>query len=256
MRKLKHVMKNIPLKTFISYSHQNAAEKDRLITFLYVMTDAGLISLWHDAEIPVGATWQKEISKHLRDSDILLYLVSADSLASENCRKELEFSLEKKIRIVPIILEDCDWKNHQLSDFQALPEKAKPINEWRVKSLGWQSVVEGLRQVVKEMETFESERQQRTTEPLWLEDPISGYRSIAVDAFQRMVAYVSAAEQRLQLPEPAINEATVQQLQRHLQHRMNETRAFLKIENHYRGEAERFLKTLTIVKRPPLLNTP
>ena len=34
-----------------------------------------------------------------------------------------------------IILEHCDWQQHQLSEFQALPDRGKPINEWQPESI-------------------------------------------------------------------------------------------------------------------------
>ncbi|MDE0635587.1 MAG: toll/interleukin-1 receptor domain-containing protein [Candidatus Poribacteria bacterium] len=143
------------LKLFITYSHGNKKEKDRIIIYLKVMRAEGLISVWHDDDILGGDKWQEEIfSKHLPNSDILLYLVSSSSIVSENCNKELEIALAKGIRVIPIILEACDWKSHLLGKFQAFPEKGLPINEWTPKSKGFQSVVEGLRKVVEaEMES-------------------------------------------------------------------------------------------------------
>ncbi|RKU38795.1 hypothetical protein C6496_04635 [Candidatus Poribacteria bacterium] len=143
-----------PLKVFITYSHTDSVEKDKLITRLAVMKREGLISIWHDNEILGSDKWREEIfSTNLPNSDILLYLVSAESLASENCNKELAIALDEKIRVIPIILEDCDWKNDQLSDFQAFPERGKPINEWQPESKGWQSVVDGVRKTVHEMQS-------------------------------------------------------------------------------------------------------
>ena len=143
-----------PLKLFITYAHKNAEAKDKLITHLAVMKREGLISIWHDNEILGGDKWREEIfSTNLPNSDILLYLVSADSLASENCNKELAIALDEKIRVIPIILEDCDWKNDRLSDFQAFPDKGKPINEWQPESKGWQNVVDGIRKVINRMQS-------------------------------------------------------------------------------------------------------
>ena len=142
-----------PLKVFIAYAHTDSAAKDKLITRLAVMKSEGLIDIWHDNEITGGDTWREEIfSTHLPDSDLLLYLVSADSLDSENCNKELAIALKENIRSIPIILEDCDWLNHQLSDFQAFPDKGLPINEWQPESKGWQNVVDGVRKTVDEMQ--------------------------------------------------------------------------------------------------------
>ena len=143
-----------PLKVFITYAHTDSAAKDKLITRLAVMKSEGLIDIWHDNEITGGDTWREEIfSTHLPDSDMLLYLVSADSLDSENCNKELAIALKENIRSIPIILEDCDWLNHQLSDFQAFPDKGLPINEWQPESKGWQSVVKGIRKAIATMQS-------------------------------------------------------------------------------------------------------
>ena len=153
-----------PLKGFITYAHKNTTAKDELIMRLAVMQQRNELVTWHDAEMTGGDKWREEIFKHLADSDILLYLVSAASLASENCNKELAEAVSSDIRIIPIILEDCDWEYHQLSDFQAFPDKGKPINEWQPESKGWQNVVAGIRKVVEEMQPSI----QKETLPEWV----------------------------------------------------------------------------------------
>ena len=157
-----------PLKVFITYSHRDKAAKNTLIDRLAVMRQQGLITIWHDNEILPGDRWYEDIAENLVGSDILLYLVSASSLASENCNKELGEALDIKIRVSPIILEDCDWKNHQLGDIEALPDKGKPINEWQPESSGWQNVVEGIRKVVGEMQALTSENAKKEILPEWV----------------------------------------------------------------------------------------
>ena len=141
------------LKVFITYAHKNSEAKDKLITYLAVMKQNGLIDVWHDNEILPGDKWQDEIFNNLADSDILIYLTCPYSLASENCNKELTAALNPNIRVIPIILEHCDWENHQLSEFQVLPEGVKPINEWQPESKGWKSVVDGIRKTVTDMQS-------------------------------------------------------------------------------------------------------
>ncbi|MYD62900.1 MAG: tetratricopeptide repeat protein [Gemmatimonadetes bacterium] len=77
-------------------------------------------------------------------------------------------ALSRKIRILPIILEDCDWQNHQLSDIQALPDQGKPINEWQPESKGWQNVVAGLRNVVDKIRAQASDIAQEETLSEWI----------------------------------------------------------------------------------------
>ena len=144
---------NASIRLFITYSHKDIKAKDRLITYLATMKREGLINIWHDNEILPGDTWRDSISKNLTEADILLYLVSGNSLASENCNRELAEALNANIRIIPIILESCDWLDHQLSDFQVLPEKGSPINLWENESEGWQSTVAGIQEVIHQIQT-------------------------------------------------------------------------------------------------------
>ena len=145
---------NKPLKVFITYSRKDREAKHRLIRSLAVMKRQGLIEIWHDEKILGGDRWQEEIfSIHVPTSDLLLYLVSAESLASENCYKELEIALKKGIRVIPIIFADCDWKNDQLSDFQGFPDNGLPITKWNNESEGWQNVVDGIRKTISKLES-------------------------------------------------------------------------------------------------------
>ena len=143
--------KNNSIKLFITYAHKDIEAKDKLITYLAAMKREGLISIWHDNEIVPGDTWRDSISNTLAETDILFYLVSADSLASKNSNRELAEALNANIRVVPIILEHCNWLNHQLSDFEVLPDKGKPISEWEPEGKGWQNVVAGVRKAIDKM---------------------------------------------------------------------------------------------------------
>ncbi len=142
-----------PLKIFITYADKTKAAKNKLIESLAVMKRKGLISVWHDIAMIGDDKWREDIFKHLADSDMLLYLVSAASLASENCNRELAEALSAKIRVIPIILERCDWQSHQLSDLQALPAEGKPINEWFPDSVGWQNVAEGIQKAIDKIQS-------------------------------------------------------------------------------------------------------
>ena len=120
-----------------------------MITRLALLKREGIVDIWHDNEILPGDKWRDTIFSNLADSDLLLYLTSA--YKSENCNKELTAALNAEIRVIPIILERCDWGKHEISALQALPDRANPINTWQPENDGWQNVVEGIRRVVENM---------------------------------------------------------------------------------------------------------
>jgi len=158
------------IKAFITYSHKDTKYKEELEVFLSVMKRSGEITSWSDNEILAGDVWREKISENLLDSDILLFLTSAYSLGSTDCNKELTEALEnrKDIHLIPIILESCDWQNHQISDFQALPTDDKhnliPICDWRPESRAWQVVVGGIRARVEALRKEATEQPTDHTE--------------------------------------------------------------------------------------------
>lgn len=144
---------NEPLKGFITYSHDDTEAKNELRKRLAVMEQQNELVTWDDGQLmPEDGALQEDILKNVADSDLLLYLVSAASLASKNCNRELAEAIKGGKRVIPIILEHCDWLKHQLNDFQAYPDGGVPITKWKDESEGWQNVVEGIRKVIDKMQ--------------------------------------------------------------------------------------------------------
>ena len=68
---------------FISYSHKDEREKDRLLSHLGVLQRQGLIGLWSDDHIGAGANWKKEISEAMAQARVAILLISANFLTSD-----------------------------------------------------------------------------------------------------------------------------------------------------------------------------
>ena len=85
-----------PLKGFITYSHENTKAKKELRKRLVVMEQNDELITWDDGQLTPGdGALQEDILEKVADSDLLLYLVSAASLASKNCNKELAEAINK-----------------------------------------------------------------------------------------------------------------------------------------------------------------
>lgn len=143
----------MPTHGFISYSHVDEKALDRLHKHLAVVQREGLLSAWFDHAILPGSDLGQEIETKLRKSDVFLALVSPDYLASNYCyEKEFEYALalaqEGTIRIVPVILEPCDWLSSPLSKFMALPKDGKPVSEWTNANNAYLDIVTGMRRIL------------------------------------------------------------------------------------------------------------
>lgn len=140
------------VSVFISYSHADDRVLERLHKHLAMLQREGLISTWFDHAILPGSELEKEISDQLDRSDIFVALISADYLDSKYCyEKEFEHALTLyeagRIRIIPVIVEPCDWLSSDFQKFLALPKDGKPISDWTNTNTAYLDIVNGLRRL-------------------------------------------------------------------------------------------------------------
>jgi len=155
------------MKTFISYARNDSNACKQLRIHLEVLRKERLIDLWYDLKMPAGAEFDRMINEKLESSDLFLFLVSPDFLNSGPCCREMCRALERQrageASVIPIILRLCDWQNSPLGEFQALPDDAKPIIQWKHKDEAYFSVVKGIRELLETTEAF-SVRQKKLDE--------------------------------------------------------------------------------------------
>lgn len=141
------------MKAFISYSHKDESALDQLHTHLVPLQREGFIDTWFDREILAGSGIDSEVDEELRSCELFLPLVSPNFLASDYCvEREMQQALKRheagEIRIVPIIVEPCDWASSELRKLKALPKDGKPISEWTNPNNAYLDIVEELRRIV------------------------------------------------------------------------------------------------------------
>lgn len=118
------------------------------------MTRGGHIETWYDRDILAGSDLNAEIERELELADIFLLLVSPDFIASDYCvEREMARALERhatgKARVVPIIVEECDWKAMgELRQLKAVPTDGKAISEWANANTAYLNVVQELRRII------------------------------------------------------------------------------------------------------------
>lgn len=102
------VLLNMPI--FISYSHDNKEFVDQLAMQLVHRN----VNVWLDRwELSIGDSIIDKVQEAVDGASALLVILSKASIASEWCKKELSSGFlreleEKRVVVMPVLLEDCD----------------------------------------------------------------------------------------------------------------------------------------------------
>ncbi len=143
-----------PIKIFIAYSRLDADYLKELQKYLRPLNRKKTIEIWYDGEIIPGTKWAVEINQHLNAADIILLLITANSLSSdyfynEEMQKALQRHEKGEAKVIPVILRYCTWRLFdELSELQALPKDGIPLSHWSDDAEAYTNVVEELHRVV------------------------------------------------------------------------------------------------------------
>lgn len=143
------------LRAFISYSHSDEHALERFTKHLAMLKRDGTLVEWFDQKIAPGGDIDAAVSANLDLCDLFVPLISADFLSSGYCYDlELKRALERhdqgSMRVVPVIIQPCDWKASALGRLKALPKDGKPVADWTNENTAWLDVVAQLRNLADE----------------------------------------------------------------------------------------------------------
>jgi len=119
---------------FISYSHKDEDWKNRLLTQLEVLQYEDIIDLWEDRRIDAGEDWYEEIQEGINKANVAILLISADFITSKFIRSEevpklIERREKEGIRIFPVVIKPCPWKQVKwLARMNLRPKDGRPIS--------------------------------------------------------------------------------------------------------------------------------
>lgn len=121
-----------PMSVFISYAHADQQYAQLLRAHLEALRRANVIEIWSDRVISAGTQWAEEIDSHLRSSQIILLLISADFLASGYCygneaKTALGMHDAGEATVIPIIVRPCMWQSTPFAKLQVLPRDGRAL---------------------------------------------------------------------------------------------------------------------------------
>ena len=89
---------------FISYAH-----KDTDIVFpILSQLQARGYRIWYDDGIAPGSEWPENIAQHLNGAAMTMAFISPNSMASPNCRREINFALSRQKAFLSVVLNPTE----------------------------------------------------------------------------------------------------------------------------------------------------
>ena len=85
---------------FISYAHKDS---DTVLRIMNSLQSAGY-RIWYDDGIIPGSEWPENIAMHLNDAAMVIAMISPNSMASHNCRREINFALSKQKPVLSVVV--------------------------------------------------------------------------------------------------------------------------------------------------------
>lgn len=143
-------IKKEKVKIFFSYAHKDREYLEEFKEYIKIFERNELVERWDDNELIVGEKWDYSIKEKIYSADIIIFLLSSTSLASDHIyNHELKIAFELKEMgesyVVPIIIKECLWDMTEFSEFQILPLDGKAVNSWTIREEAWASVSRGLK---------------------------------------------------------------------------------------------------------------
>lgn len=139
---------------FISYSFKDEEYKRGLTSHFRGLIGTRAIKAWDGRAILPGEDWDQEIKKKLEEADVILFLISADFMDSDYINDvEIKNAIDRRdkqqVKIIPVIVRPCDFDNHPLNKYLAVPTHRKAISQWANKDEAYLDIVTHIKRILK-----------------------------------------------------------------------------------------------------------
>jgi TIR domain len=124
-----------PVDLFYSYVPEDAALLQKLVSQLRLLEKRGLMRGWHRGLIEGGKPVREQIDEHLERARVVLLLVSADYVASEEAygaemKRALERHEDGSCVVLPVLLRPvAGWHDAPFGKLAPLPSNGRPVTD-------------------------------------------------------------------------------------------------------------------------------
>lgn len=147
------------LNLFISYCHANKPYEREARRTLQPLVDEQRIRINSDQDLLAGQRIRKKNDERIRQSDIIVFLLTREFIASPECQREWDLAKEEKEpgferRRIPLLIGYCPWPDLlKDEDLLIIPNNATPLQSYDNTDEGWLEIYSKIKSVVSSIET-------------------------------------------------------------------------------------------------------
>ncbi|MBQ3055764.1 MAG: toll/interleukin-1 receptor domain-containing protein [Oscillospiraceae bacterium] len=89
---------------FFSYAH---ADRD-VVEKIVIGLKQNMCRIWYDEGLTPGESWNDDLAEHLKNSEIVVIMLTKNSVTSQYVKAEINYAISKQIKLLPVFLEQID----------------------------------------------------------------------------------------------------------------------------------------------------
>lgn len=142
-----------PQRLVFCAAPEDADLRERLDAHLSLLERNGLISTWHEGMVAPGQDRAAQVLTELLRADIILLLISASFLESDECyERSMKSALARHARgealVIPLLVRPVDWEGAPFAQLACLPQNLLPVTMWRSVDEALLDIEKGLRRAL------------------------------------------------------------------------------------------------------------
>ena len=140
------------VKIFIAYSPEDNTCSLEIQKGLAILKRRKQIEFFDQQTSPRGERLQS-LTSALESADIALLILSNNFIASEECyemeTQALALAKSQDLKLIPILYNDCEWTESDLSKYQPLPRNQKFISNWQNQDVAFTEISREISTLIK-----------------------------------------------------------------------------------------------------------
>lgn len=140
--------------------------KARMSNHLSALTIKSIADIWDEDTIHAGAEREKEIQYQIQNAGIVLFLISASSMASKSLNEQLNMVIyrhkQESLHLIPIRVRYFYLKKSDLEQYQILPRNGKSLDDssWNSPDEPYAEISREVAKIAHALNSGESETKQ------------------------------------------------------------------------------------------------